>query len=56
VSEKPNQIRVTVANYVRAESDNMFRAIINSYGLKIGAFTHVRKPINPEKQPVVHMN
>lgn len=47
---------VTVANYVRAESDHMIRANMNAFGVKIGGLTHVRQPITPDNQPVIRMN
>ena len=56
MSEKPNQTRVTVANFVRAETDNMFRANMAAFGVKIGTFFHLRNPTTPENQPVIRMN
>jgi hypothetical protein len=47
---------VTVANFVRAESDTMIRANMDMLGVKIGSFLHVRDPITPENQPVIRMN
>ena len=47
---------VTVANYVRAETDHMIRAKMQAFGVRIGALTHVRAPTTPANQPVIRMN
>ncbi len=47
---------VTVANYVRAESDHMIRANMEMVGAGIGEFTHLREPTTPDNQPVIRMN
>ena len=47
---------VTVANYVRAESDHMIRANMKMVGVGFGQFTHLRAPTTPENQPVIRMN
>lgn len=47
---------VTVANFVRAETDHMFRTNMKMMGVKIGALTHLRAPTTPENQPVIRMN
>lgn len=47
---------VTVANYVRAESDHMIRANMKAFDVKIGAMAHVRQPTTPDNQPVIRMN
>jgi hypothetical protein len=47
---------VTVANFVRAETDHMFRANMKMMGVKIGILTHLRAPTTPENQPVIRMN
>mgnify|MGYP001829234993 FL=1 len=47
---------VTVANYVRAESDHMIRANMNMMGTRIGEFVHLREPTTPDNQPVIRMN
>lgn len=47
---------VTVANYVRAETDHMIRANMQAFGIKIGALAHVRTPTTPDNQPVIRMN
>lgn len=44
MSDKANKAKVTVANFVRAETDNMFRANMNAFGMKIGTLFHLRKP------------
>ena len=56
MKEKPNRAKVTVANFVRAESDHMIRANMKAFGIKIGAMTHVRQPTTPDNQPVIRMN
>ena len=56
MNKKTNRARVTVANYVRAESDHMIRANMKAFGVKIGAMTHVRQPTTPDNQPVIRMN
>jgi hypothetical protein len=48
--------KVTVANFVRAETDHMIRANMKAFGVKIGAMAHVRKPTTPDNQPVIRMN
>ena len=56
-SDKPAQgKKVTVENFVRAESDHMFRETMKAMGIKIGEFTHSRKPTTPDNQPVIRMN
>ena len=47
---------VNVSNFVRAETDNMFRVNMKTFGMKIGALTHVRQPTTPDNQPVIRMN
>ena len=47
---------VTVDNFVRAETDHMFRTNMEMFGLDIGEFTHLREPTTPDKQPVIRMN
>lgn len=47
---------VTVANFVRAESDTMIRANMSMLGVEIGKFAHLREPTTPENQPVIRMN
>ena len=47
---------VTVANYVRAETDHMIRTNMQAFGLRIGVLTHVRAPTTPQNQPVIRMN
>lgn len=48
--------RVTVDNFVRAESDHMIRSNMKAFGVEIGKFTHLREPTTPQKQPVIRMN
>ena len=47
---------VTVANFVRAESDHMIRANMKTFDLGFGTFTHLREPTTPDNQPVIRMN
>jgi len=47
---------VSVDNFVRAESDHMFRANMKAFNTKIGDLFHVRKPTTPDNQPVIRMN
>jgi len=47
---------VTVDNFVRAETDHMIRANMKAFDVKIGALTHLRKPVTPDNQPVIRMN
>lgn len=47
---------VNVDNFVRAESDHMFRANMKSFQVRIGKFTHLREPTTAENQPVIRMN
>ena len=47
---------VNVANFVRAETDHMLRANMQTFGMKIGALTHLRQPTTPDKQTVIRMN
>lgn len=47
---------VTIANYVRAESDHMFRANMNAFKLSFNEFFHLRQPTTPDNQPVIRMN
>jgi hypothetical protein len=47
---------VTVANFVRAETDNMIRTNMKAVDMKIGALSHLRKPTTPDNQPVIRMN
>ena len=47
---------VTVANFVRAETDHMFRTNMKMAGIKIGVMAHLRAPTTPDNQPVIRMN
>jgi hypothetical protein len=47
---------VTVANFVRAESDYMIRANMEMVGVTFGKFAHLREPTTPDNQPVIRMN
>lgn len=47
---------VTVANFVRAESDHMIRSNMNMAGVGVGEFSHLREPTSPDNQPVIRMN
>jgi len=47
---------VDVDNFVRAESDTMFRANMKAMGVGVGEVHHLRTPTTPENQPVIRMN
>jgi hypothetical protein len=47
---------VNVDNFVRAESDHMFRSNMKAFNAKIGDLIHNRKPTTPDNQPVIRMN
>ncbi len=49
-------VRVTIDNFVRAESDHMIRANMEAFGLSFGTFFHLRNPTTPDNQPVIRMN
>ena len=44
---------VNVSNFVRAETDHMFRTNMKMGGVKIGSVTLLRAPTTPDKQPVI---
>ncbi|MBC2713301.1 MAG: DUF1214 domain-containing protein [Desulfosarcina sp.] len=48
--------RVTVDNFVRAESDHMIRANMKAFNIGFGQFAHLREPTTPDNQPVIRMN
>ena len=47
---------VNVTNFVRAETDHMFRTNMKMTGVKIGEMAHLRAPTTPDNQPVIRMN
>lgn len=47
---------VNVMNFVRAETDHMFRTNMKVYNMQIGTLRHVRQPTTPANQPVIRMN
>jgi len=47
---------VNISNFVRAESDHMFRQNMKMLGGEFGKFTHLRTPTTPDNQPVIRMN
>ncbi|MCB0034416.1 MAG: DUF1254 domain-containing protein, partial [Anaerolineales bacterium] len=47
---------VNVTNFVRAETDHMFRTNMKMAGIKVGTLTHLRAPTTPDNQPVIRMN
>ena len=47
---------VNVSNFVRAETDHMFRVIMKTQGIKIGTLIHLRAPTTPDNQPVIRIN
>jgi hypothetical protein len=49
-------VSVTIANFVRAESDHMIRSNMKAAGAGFGQFSHLRKPTTPDNQPVIRMN
>ena len=49
-------VPVNVENFVRAESDHMFRANMKAFQVSIGKFTHLREPTTAKNQPVIRMN
>lgn len=54
--EGKEPVSVTVANFVRAESDQMIRANMEAFGVGFGEFAHLRAPTTPDNQPVIRMN
>jgi len=48
--------KVTVDNFVRAESDTMLRNNMKTFGIGVGELHHVREPTTPKNQPVIRMN
>ena len=55
-SAEEETVPVTVANFVRAESDHMIRSNMKMVGAEIGKFAHLREPTTPDNQPVIRMN
>lgn len=47
---------VNVENFVRAESDTMFRQNMAAFGVDVGEVFHHREPPTPDSQPVIRMN
>ena len=47
---------VTIANFVRAESDHMIRANMKMSDADVGQLVHLREPTTPDNQPVIRMN
>jgi hypothetical protein len=47
---------VNVENFVRAESDTMFRKNIAAFDMSIGELYHLRQPTTPDNQPIIRMN
>ena len=57
LSAEEDTAGVTVANFVRAESDHMIRANMKTFNAQIGKLIHyLRQPITPDNQPVIRMN
>jgi hypothetical protein len=54
--ESEATVSVNLDNFVRAESDHMFRASMESNGVDFGQFMHLREPTTPDNQPVIRMN
>lgn len=55
-SAEEQTVPVTVADFVRAESDHMIRANMKMVGAGIGELAHLREPTTPDNQPVIRMN
>jgi len=47
---------VNVENFVRAETDTMFRGTLATGGSDVGGVFHYREPTTPDNQPVIRMN
>ena len=47
---------VTLQNFVRAETDHMFRLNMETVGVGVGVLVHGRVPTTPDNQPVIRMN
>ncbi|WP_455221372.1 DUF1214 domain-containing protein [Kaarinaea lacus] len=54
--ESKQPVSVNLSNFVRAESDQMLRANMKAFNVKIGQINHLRKPTTPDNQPVIRMN
>jgi hypothetical protein len=48
--------RVTVDNFVRAESDYNILANMEAFEFGLGELKHLRAPVSPENQPTIRMN
>lgn len=55
-AETQPTVGVNLTNFVRAESDHMFRANMQAFQVSFGEFTHLREPTTPDNQPVIRMN
>lgn len=49
-------VGVSLANFVRAETDHMIRTNMDLMGVDFGKITHIREPATPDKQPIIRMN
>ncbi|MCB0072397.1 MAG: DUF1214 domain-containing protein [Caldilineaceae bacterium] len=56
MSRETDSTKVTVANFVRAETDHMIRVNMQAFDIGIGTLMHVRNPTTPDNQPVIRMN
>jgi len=54
--ENKQPVNVNLSNFVRAETDHMFRVNMKALNVKIGQISHTRKPTTPDNQPVIRMN
>jgi len=54
--ENKQPVSVNLSNFVRAETDHMFRVNMKALNVKIGQISHTRKPTTPDNQPVIRMN
>jgi hypothetical protein len=56
VQELHAQEKVTPENFIRAETDRMFRDLVNNAGGKVNEFFFIRKPAPLDAQTVIRMN
>jgi len=54
--ENKQPVSVNLSNFVRAETDHMFRVNMKALNVKIGQISHTRKPTTPDNQPVIRLN
>ncbi|WP_299354867.1 DUF1254 domain-containing protein [uncultured Shimia sp.] len=49
-------VDVTITDLVRAETDHMIRLSMETTGINVGEFVHLREPTTPENQTVIRSN